>query len=334
MVDLPPHQRLELDFAEWLSITHERYINPGNVVACSSGSAALHLACETVKIGHMGRIAIPNLSMIACARAVTLAGGNPIMIDCDERLLMDMSYLGHLEPYKDIRAVMAVHIYGRACHLDLLHNWAKIQKCKVIEDMAECPTQAPHPDSHAACWSFYKNKIIAGEEGGIILFNDPTDARLARSLRSHGFTDSHDFQHHPKGWNYRLADSLALLVLKSLGEVQRNLRARKQQVAICDSLAPREWRMPSRQSPWVYDFRIKGLTRTKQDAIVENLKARGYPVRHCFKPISSQKEYFHHPSYGGDMARKLSQEIMYLPLGGSYSKKEYSDMFNAIKNSI
>mgnify|MGYP000263818837 CR=1 FL=1 len=80
----------------------------------------------------------------------------------------------------------------------------------------------------AACWSFYRNKIVAGEEGGAIAFKNPRHASVAKSLRSLGFTTSHDFYHVPRGHNYRLANCLAQLVLSSLANVDANLAKRRQ----------------------------------------------------------------------------------------------------------
>ena len=79
--------------------------------------------------------------------------------------------------------VLTVHLYGRKAPTDFG------ERIHVVEDLAEAHGIAPNPNSDAACWSFYKNKVIAGEEGAVYLeFSTPaldeadvfTDKRVIR----------------------------------------------------------------------------------------------------------------------------------------------------------
>src|SRR5262249_3891926 len=156
-------------------------------------------------------VLVPDFTMIACARAVTLAGLKPVFVDCDSSLLVDLdcveSFYANRLPYVPTPVVIAVHIYGRRVDMDKLH--ASVEGAAwVVEDLAEAHGIRPHPDTKAACWSFYKNKLVAGEEGGAVWFEDTERAEKARMLRCQGFTESHDFYHIPRGHNYRLANCL------------------------------------------------------------------------------------------------------------------------------
>jgi len=296
------YERLEREFGQWIG-------NP-NTVACSSGTAALHLALESLKLPPGSRVAVPEFTMVACARAVTLAGFTPWFVDCREDLLMDPELLQRAP--RQVKAVMPVHVYGRRCSMDRIHKVAQDRKWAVVEDLAEAHGVQPHPQTDAACWSFYKNKIVAGEEGGMIAFRDPHAACRARKLRSLGFTDAHDFLHIPRGHNYRLANCLALLVLESLLRVDENLVRRRCLTYLYDSLIPEAWRMPPRDVDWVYDLRIPGMTTDQQDRIVYSLNAAGVAARHAFKPMSHQREfrgYWHHL-----VATRMAREVIYLPV--------------------
>ena len=79
-----PYQRLEKLWAEMNDLSSE------GMVACSSGTAALHLALESLKLPNGSYVAVPDYTMIACARAVTLAGLKPVFIDCTSDLLIDV----------------------------------------------------------------------------------------------------------------------------------------------------------------------------------------------------------------------------------------------------
>ena len=307
------YQELEQQFGESIGNEH--------CVAVSSGTAALHLSLETLKKkgwNDRTRVIVPDFTMVACARAVTMAGMVPSFVDCNDRLLMSLEML----PTWNVRAIMPVHIYGRRCDMEKVANYAQINQVAIVEDLAEAHGSLPHSETDAACWSFYKNKIVHGEEGGMIAFKKAEDADKARQLRSLGFTEAHDFQHIPRGCNYRLANALAELVLLSLRDMNKNLQKRRQIEAWYDAVMPQEWRMPQRDAVWVYDLRLPFGTNIR--ALIKRLNQGGIAARHSFQVMSSQEEYSYQ-DVGFAMkpspnARRLSQEVIYLPVTPEMTK--------------
>jgi len=304
-----PFEQLEKEFGDW--------IENENTVAVSSGTSALHLACEVMNQVHcMGQdasIIIPEYTMVACPRAAAMARFKPKFRDCHDNLLMKQ------EDPQGI-PLMAVHVYGRKD--DLTRYF--MSNDLVIEDLAEGHGIAPNPYSFAACWSFYRNKIIAGEEGGMIAFANKENAALARSLRSLGFGSTQNYSHIPRGINARMSNLHAEPILRSLRNVKTNLRIRRDMSAQYDTDLPEEWRMPPRDVHWVHDVRIPGLSGTLQDFIVKECRSRGLEARHGFKPMSDQEEF---RGLRGPIpelnARTLSREIIYLPIS---EKMDYSDV--------
>ena len=247
------YQKLEIEFAAWIG-------RPVTCcVACNSGTTALHLALESFELPLGSHILIPEYTMVACARAVTLAGHVPISIDCNSvDVLINVRLLNkHID--KLTRAIMAVHIYGRQCNMESIHRFATRNELLVIEDLAEAHGIAPHPKTHAACYSFYKNKIICGEEGGMIVFLREKHANLARCLRNMGFPQDQSYDHIPRGINGRMSNAHARLILTSLSKFPHNLVARKQVCSWYDDAIPTEYHMPERIAPWVYDLRLRGV---------------------------------------------------------------------------
>lgn len=298
------------------------------MVACSSGTAALHLAMEVCRaekhIYDMSRehfideVITNDFSMIACSRAISLAGLRPVFVDCDDRLTMDVNSLGRAK-CRNSRAVMAVHIYGRICGMTQIGHAAEARGLFIVEDLAEAHGVCPSPYTDAACWSHYSNKVVGGSEGGTVWFRNPDHAKLARQLRCLGFTDAHDFTHIPRGHNYRLADCLADLIIDSLGKVHDNIQRRKQIEYFYDQRCPARWRMPEREVPWVYDLRLHGIGSLKQTEIVRKLNEAGIQARFSFKPCHRQEE-FRNCRMVKDQSRDIysaselaSVEVIYLP---------------------
>lgn len=288
-----------------------------NVVACSSGTAALHLALEALRLPRGSAVVMPDLTMVACARAVHLAGMTPVLVDCGEDLLVDLDGLYRAVKTAGASAVMAVHVYGRRVDMDHVETASVYGPAPlaVVEDMAELHGVAPHPATDAACWSFYRNKVIRGEEGGAVVFRDPAHAAKARRLRSLGFTDEHNFYHLPWGHNYRMANLLAAPILASLAGLRETLAVRRQIEAEYEVECPPALRMPPRACPWVYDLRIPEMTAVRQDEVVRTLREEGIEARHCFKPMSTLPEFETCPRVSGTrLCDVLAREVIYLPI--------------------
>lgn len=311
-----PHVQLEQAWGDFLHIK--------NVVSCSSGSSALHLALEALDIHLASEVVTADYSMIACPRAIVMAGLVPAFMDCNDDLLMQLDGTQKMERSRTLAAILVVHVYGRRVDMDLVHRIAKKREILVIEDMAELHGVPPHPLTHAACWSFYKNKVVGGEEGGAVSFRDPKHAERARSLRCLGFGYEHDYMHLPRGCNYRMSSAHANLILKSLDQYENNLATRRLMEKWYDSLCPKRWRMPPRQSPWVYDLRIPEMTKSVQAKLVERLNADGIPARHGFKPMTWQTEFKNCRRNDGVMKSwERAHEIIYLPLNPAMGKTEF-----------
>lgn len=337
------YQRLEVEIADWAGYT------PEQVVVCSSGTAALHIALESLRLPLGSEVITGDFNMVAVPRAIKLAGLIPLFVDCDERLLIDPdkveeavedAYDGvgnsNWKPGRRISAVIATHIYGRRCDMFRLRKATESLNIVLIEDLAEAHGVEPYV-SDAACWSFYKNKIIAGEEGGAVAFRDYGNegiAERARSLRSLGFTPEHDFNHIPRGHNYRLANCLAEKVLESLEMYNSNMTRRRALEAEYDFHCPEDWEMPERDAQWVFDVRIPGLTREKQTDIVKALNAERIAARHSFLPMSSLEEFKTCRRVGGENARKASNEVFYLPLGPETAPDTPSRAFATIRRLL
>lgn len=313
MSKMQPFEQLEHDWAVYNDL------DPAGMVACSSGTAALHIALEAMRLSQGSEVIVPDLTMIAVPRAVTLAGLTPVFVDCDDTLNMDTKLrmqCGIIQLPK-VNCMIIVHTYGRRVDVE---TWAQSPiSAKIVEDLAEAHGVKPSRYTDAACWSFYKNKIVAGEEGGAVWFRNNDHAALARQLRSLGFTDAHDYNHVPRGHNYRLSNIHASLILDSLRRYEDNVKGRREQERLLDASCPDEWRMPGRDAPWVYDIRVKGMTGTQQDAVVKHLNDIGIAARHAFKPMHMQEEYQGYRLVPPDLGCYIkswvaAQEVIYLPL--------------------
>ena len=320
-------EQLEKEFGEFIG-------NP-NTVAVASGTAALHIACEVARAkitddvtGEVRpSIAVPEYTMVACARAAAMADLDIHFVDCNDDLQMNMDLVPD-----QMHIVMAVHIYGNVCNVYEAHR--KPYGPLVIEDMAEVHGAEPHPNSFAACWSFYKNKTIHGEEGGMIAFKNPQNVRLAKQLRTLGFDDNHDYFHVPRGVNARMSNAHAELILPSLRNFKQNKKHKHYLANTYDNCVPKRWFKPVCIYPWIYPLRIKGMDRFQQRELVLRLNEKGIAARQGFKSMKLQAEF--EPLRGNPFlqtnAMKLQHEIIYLPLSETMTRDDVARICDELMN--
>ncbi len=325
--EVEAYQQLEVELAQWLNSlpgNGQKYA-PEQVVSCASGSSALLLALEALKLPPGSEVVTGDLNMISIPRAISLAGLTPVFVDCDANLLMDSSLLSQAYCPPESRAVVTVHIYGRQVDMGEVMDVVDNRGGYVVEDLAEAHGVAPHPQTDAACLSFFRNKVLFGEEGGMVAFRDPKHATLARQLRSMGFTEAHNFIHVSRGWNHRLSNANAKLVLQNLRTwdvpvmawgIPGYLTVLEQRRLISrwwDEALPPEWRMPERDVTWVHDVRVSGLTREKQFQVVKALNATHIEARISFWPMHLQEEFKSCRVVGNGNAERMANEVFYLP---------------------
>jgi dTDP-4-amino-4,6-dideoxygalactose transaminase len=242
-------------------------------VAVSSGTSALHLALIVMGIGKGDEVIVPDFTMVACGYAVAYTGAKVITVDCKDDLNIDENLIEE-KITKRTKAIMPVHIYGRLCNMKAINKIAKKHGLKVIEDACEAQG-AKTGNADITCYSLYKNKIISGEEGGIITTNNKDIYDKLQDLKCMAFGKKHNYYHTEIGYNYRITESSARMALESLRNVKENLKKRKAIADDFDKQIPPEWQMPKRDVVWVYDLLPpKGI-------VFEG------DIREFFKPLST-----------------------------------------------
>jgi dTDP-4-amino-4,6-dideoxygalactose transaminase len=314
-----PYQILERKFSE--------YIGVSDSVAVSTGTAALHVALEALELPKDSEVLVPEYTMIATAWAVTYAGLKPVFVDCDDDLLIDISKIEALITEKT-KVLMLTHIYGRVVDMDAIMEIARKYKLRVIEDAAEahgCEWRGRKVGSYdIGCFSFYRNKIVCGEEGGIVTSDDKNFISIVNDMKSMSFGSEHNYHHKRIGFNYRMTDSQANLIIKSLKNVEKNISLRRKKQELYDNLIDNTYHMGTRDVPWVYDICVP---KNKKNLLVKRLQEAGIAARHGFKPVSSSAPFYKN---GLPNSLKYSENILYLPLGENETEERIAKIAEVV----
>lgn len=261
-------------------------------VACNSGTSALHLAIKALGIGEGDEVIVTEFTMIASAWAVTYSGAKPVFVDCGDDLNIDPLLIEEKITEKT-KAIMVVHVYGRACDMDAIMAIAKKHDLKVIEDACEAhgamyKGKRVGSIGDIGCFSLFGNKIITAGEGGVLTTDNEEVAKRAQYLRTMSFEEHHTFLHKEVGFNYRMTGLQAAVALGQLERIEKFLWQRNE---ICrwydEELENLSLIRPEGSVLWMYDI----IVGDRRDALMAYLEEEGIETRLFFKPMSSQPMY-------------------------------------------
>jgi perosamine synthetase len=273
-----------------------------HAVACSSGTAGLHLAVRGLGIGAGDEVITTPFSFVASANCMLYEQATPVFVDIEEQTLGLDAALVEAAATQRTRGILPVHVFGQPCGIEELEEIGRRRGWKLIEDACEAlgsSLNGRHLGSFgdASVFAFYPNKQITTGEGGMVLTDDPELAEVMASMRNQGRdADGTWLRHVRLGFNYRL-DELSAAI--GVAQVRRlpELREGRQRVvrAYEQRLASQEWvTLPRAREgadvDWfVYVVRLApGLDR---DEVIRKLDERGIPARPYFSPLHLQPFY-------------------------------------------
>ena len=147
-------------------------------VACSSGTAGLHLGVRALGIVEGDEVLTTPFSFVASANCLLYERAVPRFVDIEEDSLgMDPDLLAAATGART-RAVLPVHVFGRPCKIEAINSFARQRGWSVIEDACEGLGSSVHGRplgsfGDVAVFAFYPNKQITTGEGGMVVTDDP-----------------------------------------------------------------------------------------------------------------------------------------------------------------
>lgn len=218
----------EREFADYCGAKH--CVSVGNGLDALSIILKSYIALGRLNVGD--KVLVPANTFIATVLAISEAGLVPVMHEPDEKTFnLAVQDLGS-EVLRDVKAVMAVHLYGQLADVEGIKAVCDEHKLLFIEDAAQAHGAALHGRraglfGDAAGFSFFPGKNLGAlGDAGAIVTNDDTLAHICKSLRSYGSSIKyhHDFQ----GMNSRLDEVQAAFLRVKLKYLDQEIVRRRQ----------------------------------------------------------------------------------------------------------
>jgi dTDP-4-amino-4,6-dideoxygalactose transaminase len=332
-------------------------LGAGHAVACSSGTAALHVAFVALGIDAASEVVVPTFTFVASANAVAYTGARTLLVDSERRSWnMDTERLRDEVVARARRgdrlpdAIEVVHILGQPADMAPLLELSSEYGIPLVEDAAEAlgatvDTGAGDGPRHVGtlgtvgCLSFNGNKLITTGGGGMVLTDDGDLAARIRHLTTQAKLPGAGYEHDMVGYNYRLTNVAAALGVAQLEQLEGFLSARRQ---VAERYRAAFAPMPEVEmapglpgaapSHWLSCVLL--ADRARRDAVRQHLADEGIEARPVWLPLHRQAPYRDAPRLGGEVADELADRGLALPSSASLTPADQQRVIDAVRSSL
>ncbi|RSS38044.1 DegT/DnrJ/EryC1/StrS aminotransferase family protein [Streptomyces sp. WAC08241] len=207
-------------------------LGAADVVACSSGTSALHLILTALGVGPGDEVVVPALGCAPLAAAVLHTGAVPVFGDVDPRTLTLDPEDARARVTPRTKALVPAHMFSVMADMPRFTALAAAEGLRLVEDSAVAQG-AVLDGTPAGLWgdaglySFVQVKAFGMPgEGGAVVTRDEETGRRVRMLRNHGQDGVHRGLHHVIGVNSRFDEIQAAFQLHRLPGLDARLERR------------------------------------------------------------------------------------------------------------
>ena len=324
-----------------------KFVGVKRAVAVVNGTAALHIALKVVGVENNDEVLMPSLTFIATANAVSYCGAVPHFVDVHAETLgvnpfkLD-AYLAEISEFRGgelynkqtnrrIKALVPMHTFGHAVHIDELITLANKYNLVLVEDAAESLGtfyKGKHTGSFGKvnAMSFNGNKIITTGGGGAILTDDDALADYAKHLTTTAkVPHKWEYVHDEIGYNYRMPNINAALGCAQLEKMPEFLLKKKvltdRYVELIKGLqGVRLFKEPvySDSNYWLQTLILYGTL--ERDDILMFLNENGVMSRPIWQPMHELQMFEACPKMDLESTMWLKYNVVNIPSTPLYNK--------------
>lgn len=325
--------KFEEEFAE--------YIGSKYCIGVANGLDAIYLILRAMGIGSGDEVIVPSNTYIATALAVSYAGAVPVFVEPEiETYNIDVTRIE--EKITDrTKAIIPVHLQGRAADMDAVNAIAKKYGLKVIEDAAQAHGAKYKGTkigtlSDAAAFSFYPGKNLGAlGDGGCVTTNDKELADKIRAIGNYGSTEK--YHHMYMGCNSRLDEMQAAFLRVKLTQLDKWNKARQEIAAryLAEIKNPLISLPLEVSADYEHVYHVFVVRCEKRDELEAYLKEKGIgTVKHYPIPMHLQPAYKELNIANGELpiAEEISITVLSLPMYYGMTDAEVSYVIDTINS--
>jgi len=336
-------------------------------VAVSNATAALHIACLALDLGHGDWLWTTPNTFVASANCALYCGAKVDFVDMDPRTYnlcpqkLEAKLIEAQKVNKLPKVVVPVHLTGQSCDMAAIHALGLKYGFKIIEDASHAIGGQYKGEpigkgrySDITILSFHPVKIITTGEGGMALTNNEELATRLGLLRSHGITrdpalmtQSMDgpwyYQQVALGFNYRMTDIQAALGVSQMTRLtdyvqRRHAIAQRYNELLADLPLTLPWQHSDSHSAYhLYVVRLQlDKIKVSHRQVFEALRAKDIMVNLHYIPVHTQPYYQNMGFKLGDFpdAEQYYREAISIPMHVNLTYAEQDVVVNSLREAM
>ena len=329
-----------------------KYVGAKYAVACATGTAALHIACQSLNLKKNGNLLTSPITFVASANCAQFIGADNHFSDIDlDNYCISPYSLEKVLKKKHIDIVVAVHMSGHSADMERINILKKKYNFKIIEDACHALGGSYKNKRIGSCFysdistfSFHPVKPITTGEGGMITTNNKEIYDSLLKLRTHGIHKNVNFfinkemafdnNKNANAWyyemtelglNYRITDIQAALGESQLRKIDQFIDMRRKIAKIYNmGFAKNDLiTTPTESSNVMHAYHLytilidfEKLNKTRNQ-VMQELKTENIGTQVLYIPVHLQPYYS--KKYGfkkGDfpIAEKYYQSCLSIPI--------------------
>ncbi len=334
------------------------YTGARHAVLVSNGTAALHAAVVAAGIQEGDEVITTPLTFMASANCVLYAGAKPVFADINEKTYNIDPASVEEKITERTKAVIAVDYTGQAVDLDALRAICDAHHLILIEDAAHAIGTSYKGKkigsiADLTCFSFHPVKTVTAGEGGAVLTNDEALYHRALLFRGHGIEREESgmvnlpregiwvYEQQMLGYNYRMTDFQAALLISQMGRLEEFSARRKEIVKkYNEAFAPMEEIIVQEEIEasdttrhlYVIQLNTEKL-RCSRAEFFEAMSAENVQCQVHYLPVY-YSPYYESLGYKKGLCPKaeaLYERIMSIPLYPMMNDADVEDVIHAVK---
>jgi dTDP-4-amino-4,6-dideoxygalactose transaminase len=331
---LGPHvERFEKSWAEYLGVNQ--------TIGVANGMDAIEIVLRAMDLPADSEVITTPMTAFATVLAVLRAGLKPVLADIDpETGILDPRSVERCISGKT-KAILLVHLYGRATDMDSWRELAKSRNLKLIEDCAQAHGAKWRNKSvgifgECGAWSFYPTKNLGAiGDGGAISTNNMDLTSKMKVIRNYGQSERY---HHPTvGMNSRLDELQAAILCERLKWLDK-FTARRREIAsryYAEINNPDVRLLKKSSDPAEHVYHLFVVKTARRAALEAHLSKVGVQTHiHYPIPVHLQKSV---PDIKIDPvslkhAEQFARECISLPIHPMLSDQEVSRVIEAVNS--
>jgi UDP-4-amino-4,6-dideoxy-N-acetyl-beta-L-altrosamine transaminase len=338
-----------------------------HAIAVSNATAALHIACLALDLGHGDWLWTSPNTFVASANCALYCGAQVDFVDIDPRTYnlcpkkLEEKLIQAQKANKLPKVVVPVHLTGQPCDMATIHALGQKFGFKIIEDASHAIGGQYKDEPIGNCrysditvFSFHPVKIITTGEGGMALTNSNELASRLGLLRSHGITREPTLMIEPMhgpwyyqqvalGFNYRMTDMQAALGASQMTRLpgyvhRRHEIAQRYNELLADLPLTLPWQQPDSYSAYhlyVVRLQLDSLLPSHRQ-VFEALRAKDIMVNLHYIPVHTQPYYQSMGFKPGDYpeAEQYYREAISIPMHANLTDAEQEFVVISLREAM